>query len=63
MMNGYWIICTRSYEVDGEEIPKGRMKYHISIRPVMNDAWRRATVDEIETKQYHKANFFNLKNV
>jgi hypothetical protein len=59
----YWVICTRSYEIDGNEIPKGRMDYYTSTRPIMNKDWRRATVEEVETKQHHKGNWFNLRNV
>jgi hypothetical protein len=62
-MKGYWIICTKSYEIDGVEIPKGRMNYYTSTRPVVNDAWRRATPEEIETMKIHKGNYYNLKNV
>jgi hypothetical protein len=60
---GYWIICTRSYSYCGEEIPKGRMKYHDSTRRVISDYWREATQVEVETKQYYKGNYFNLKFV
>lgn len=35
-MKGYWIICVQSYEIDGIEIPKGRMEYHTSSRPVVS---------------------------
>jgi len=62
-MKGYWIICQYSYEVDGIEIPRGRMSFHTSTRPVMNPVWRRATEDEIETRKTFKGNTFNLKNV
>ena len=60
---GYWVICTQSYEIDGTEISKGRMDYYTSTRPIMSTKWRRATQDEIETRQYFKGNCFNLKNV
>ena len=60
---GYWVICVQSYEYDGIEIPKGRMDYHQSTRPIMSNKWRRATQEEIETRQYHKGNAFNLTNV
>lgn len=60
---GYWVICVKSYEIDGREIPKGRMDYHVSTRPIINNAWRRATQEEIETRDYHKGNAFNLRNV
>lgn len=60
---GYWVICTQSYEIDGTEISKGRMNYHTSIRPIMSTKWRKATQNEIETRQYFKGNCFNLKNV
>lgn len=60
---GYWVICTQSYEIDGLEVPKGRMDYYTSTRPIMNPAWRLATQEEIDTKQRFKANWFNLKNV
>lgn len=62
-MKSYWIICVQSYEYDGEEIPKGRMEEYTSGRPLITNRWRRATADEIQTKQRHKGNWFNLKNV
>lgn len=61
--SGYWVICVQSYEYDGIEIPKGRMSYHQSTRPIISNKWRRATQEEIDTKQYHKGNAFNLMNV
>jgi hypothetical protein len=60
---GYWVICVNSYEYDGEEISKGRMDYHYSTRPIISNNWRRATSDEVETKQNFKGRWFNLKNV
>jgi len=60
---GYWVICQQSYEVDGIYIPKGRMDFHESPIPIQNEDWRRATQEEINTKKYHKGNFFNLPNV
>ena len=60
---GYWVICVSSYEVNGIEIPRGRMDYHTSIRPIVNTAWRRATQEEVDTRQYYKGNAFNLRNV
>lgn len=62
-LKSYWVICTKSYEIDGVEIPKGRMDYHTSIRPIQNPDWRRATQEEIDTRQYFKGNAFNLRNV
>lgn len=60
----YWKINTVTYTVDGDEIPKGRMRRkEIGERPLINPFWRMATDEEIETKQYHKGYFFNLKNV
>ena len=61
--SNYWEICTKSYEIDGVEIPKGRMSYHTSTRPTVNQDWRRATQEEIDTMKYHKGNAFNLRNV
>lgn len=60
---GYWIICVQSYEYEGIEIPKGRMNYHTSTRQVISNKWRRADFKEVETKQNHKGNWFNLMNV
>ena len=60
---GYWIICVQSYEYEGIEIPKGRMNYHTSTRPVISNKWRRADFKEVETKQNHNGNWFNLMNV
>ena len=62
MGKGRWVICTCPYEYDGDEIPKGRMFYDGSI-PIQNKRWRTATADEIETKKWHKGNWYNLKNV
>jgi len=62
-MNGYWIICINGYEYDGVEIPKGRMNFHTSIRPVINDSWRRATEIEVEQKQYFKGNAYLPPNL
>lgn len=53
-MKGYWIICVKSYEIDGEIISIGHMNYHTSIRCVVNSAWRKATEKEIEMKRWHK---------
>lgn len=60
---GYWVICVQSYEYDGIEIPKGRMRYHQSTRLIISNKWRRATQEEIDTRQFHKGNTFNLMNV
>lgn len=61
-MKGTWIICTSTYTLDnGKEIPKGRMEYFYGRFPV-SGLWRRATDKEIETKVWHKGNYFNLKN-
>jgi hypothetical protein len=60
---GYWEICIKSYEIEGVEIPKGRMSYHTSTRPTVNQKWRRATQEEIDTRQYYNGNAFNLMNV
>lgn len=59
-MAGYWIICIESYNYEGTEIPKGRMDYHTSTRPVISKKWRRATQEEIDTRKYHKGNAYNL---
>ena len=61
--SGYWVICVQSYEYEGTEISKGRMKFHKSTRPIVSNKWRRATADEIEAKQSHKGMYFNLTNV
>ena len=60
---GYWVICTKTYKIDGQEIPKGRMNYYTSTRPIVNQDWRSATQEEIDTKQYCKGYAFNLLNV
>ena len=59
----YWVICVNSYKYEDTYIPKGRMHKHYSERPIQNKDWRRATQDEIDTKDWFKGNFFNLKNV
>jgi len=62
-MTGYWIICTKTYEIEGIKIPKGRMSFHTSTRRVVNSDWRNATQEEIDDKQYFKGNTFSLINV
>jgi len=62
-MTGYWVICVTSYEIEGIEIPKGRMDYYTSTRPIVSRKWRTATPDEVETKQRYNGHWFNLKNV
>lgn len=57
-----WLICIKSYENDGLEIPKGRMIYTDCRFPV-SGLWRNATDEEVETKDLFKGNYFNLKNV
>lgn len=59
LSKGHWKICTESYEIEGIEIPKGRMCFYTSTRPIVNQRWRRATQEEIDTRQYHKGNAFN----
>jgi len=59
-MKGYWIICVTSYEYDGNEIPKGRMSYHTSLRPVISNKWRRATDIEVRDRKYHKGNAYHI---
>jgi len=63
LKKGCWMICTKSFEIDGTKTPKGRMFYHIPMRPIVNPDWRKATQEEIDTRQYHKGNAFNLRNV
>jgi len=62
-MKSYWVICVQSYSYEGIDIPKGRMMSYSSERPIVSQKWRLATVEEIESKQSHKGNYFNLKNV
>lgn len=63
IFKAYWEICVKSYEIDGVEIPKGRMSYHTSIRPTVSRNWRRATQEEIDTRKYCKGYAFNLRNI
>ncbi len=59
--NYYWMINQYTYTVDGIEVPKGRMqKIKKGSRPIVNPDWRKATDEEVATKQYYKGNFFNL---
>jgi len=58
---GCWYICRNTYEIDGVEIPRGRMIF--SLRPIFNNDWRVATPEEVETKQWYKGHYFNLKYV
>lgn len=61
----YWIINQNTYNVDGIEVPKGRMAKmnRKTYRPIQNKDWRKATVLEVEAKQYYKGNYFNLSSV
>lgn len=59
-----WMINQNTYSVDGVEIPKGRMyKIQKGQRPIINTDWRKATEEEVKTKQWYKGNYFNLMNV
>lgn len=63
-IKGYWVILQHTYDLDGKHFPKGRMHFHTSQRPIMNKDWRRATQEEIDTKQISKdGNYFNLRFV
>ena len=64
-MEGKWLICINSYFLEnGTEIPKGRMEYsNAQFRQACSPNWSRATEQEIETKDWYKGNYFNLKNV
>lgn len=60
---GQWLICIQGYFLEnGNEIPKGRMEYSYGRFPV-SGLWRRATEEEIESKNWHKGNYFNLSNI
>lgn len=61
-MKGIWLICTLGYTLEnGEEIPKGRMDYsYARWASACAPNWRRATQEEIETKKWHKGNYYNL---
>lgn len=59
MASGYWIICTQPYEYEGTEITRGEMDYYTSTRPVVSKKWRKATPNEIETKQNYNGKWFN----
>lgn len=60
MKKGKWYICINSYEIDGVRIPKGRMKYHSSERPILNADWRTAKLEEIENRKIYKGNEYCL---
>jgi len=60
----YWIINQNTYSVDGREMSKGRMdKIYKGQRAIINKDWRKATEEEINTKQWYKGHYFNLSNV
>jgi len=64
MKKYYWIINTRSYSIDGIDVPKGRMqRMEKGSRPVVNEDWRSATQEEVVTKKWHNGHYFNLKHV
>lgn len=59
-----WMINQNTYSVDGKEVLKGEMhKMQKGQRPILNNDWRKATEEEVRTKQWHKGNYFNLINV
>lgn len=58
-MKGYWIICVSSYEIDGNEVSRGKMEYYNSHRPILSKNWRRATDKEIEARKWHKGVWYN----
>jgi hypothetical protein len=60
--NYYWMINQNTYTIDGIEVKQGRMeKIKKGSRPIINPDWRKATNEEVETKQWYKGNFFNLR--
>lgn len=65
MMEGIWIICVKSHYLEnGEEITKGRMfKSYARWSQACAPNYRRATIDEVENRDWNKGNWFNLKNV
>ena len=59
-----WMINQNTYSVDGIEVKKGEMhKMQKGQRPIVNTDWRKATEEEVITKQWHKGHYFNLMNV
>lgn len=62
--NYYWMINTNTYSVDGIEVKKSKMcKMKKTDRAIINDDWRKATEEEVKTKQWYKGTCFNLMNV
>jgi len=62
--NYYWMINTVTYSVDGVEVKKGRMwKRKSTDRAVINKDWRKATEEEVKTKEWYHGNYFNLMNL
>ena len=58
-----WMINQNTYYVDGKEVLKGEMhQMQKGQRPILNNDWRKATEEEVRTKQWHKG-YFNLMNV
>lgn len=51
-----WLICTKSYEYDGDTIVAGELDYQRKgMRFPVSGLWRRATLDEVDGA-YFKGN-------
>ncbi len=62
--NYYWMINTNSYTVDQVEVLKGEMvKKKKGDRAIVNNDWRKATEEEVRTKQWSNGCYFNLINM
>ena len=59
-----WMINQNTYSIDGIEVKKGEMhKMQKGQRAIINNDWRKATEEEVRTKQWYKGHYFNLMNV
>lgn len=50
-MNGYYIVCTEDYEVNGSTFKDGCVSWHPEgARPIMSGLWRR--MSDLESNEH-----------
>ena len=44
---GYFIICKKDYDFEGQKFKKGDFDFYSSSMPLFSDKWRKATNKEV----------------
>lgn len=61
MYKAYYVICVTSYEIEGTIFNKGDIEWKPKeCRPIVNDDWRRAKKEEVDT-WLNKTNSFDMR--